>query len=158
VARCFIASRHRGWPLNSVVRAHRNRHVSKRCRQESRVVALGADSRGGRCRSLLRDPYVGRTRSSVVRREHCVSGYRCLNGRDNIFNFGRACLGCLASSKNKNSLRRSSSGDSAMRVYVYSFHFLEPMRPNNTFDRTVRHLGPRLTAAQPSWPAAQRDR
>ena len=29
---------------------------------------------------------------------------------------------------------------------------------NNAFERTVRHRGPRLSAAQPSWPAAQRDR
>ena len=30
--------------------------------------------------------------------------------------------------------------------------------PNNALERTVRHRGPRLAAAQPSCPAAQRDR
>ena len=29
------------------------------------------------------------------------------------------------------------------------------MLPNNALERTVRHRGPRLAAAQPSWPAAQ---
>jgi hypothetical protein len=29
------------------------------------------------------------------------------------------------------------------------------LMPNNTFERTVEHRGPRLAAAQPSWPAAQ---
>jgi hypothetical protein len=32
------------------------------------------------------------------------------------------------------------------------------MRPNNAFERTVRHGGPRLAAAQRWCPAAQRDR
>jgi hypothetical protein len=32
------------------------------------------------------------------------------------------------------------------------------MTSNNAFERTVRHGGPRLSAAQQSWPAAQRDR
>jgi hypothetical protein len=27
--------------------------------------------------------------------------------------------------------------------------------PNNAFERTVRHRGPHLAAAQSSWPAAQ---
>jgi predicted RNase H-like HicB family nuclease len=30
--------------------------------------------------------------------------------------------------------------------------------PNNAFERTVEHRGSRLSAAPPSWPAAQRDR
>jgi hypothetical protein len=30
--------------------------------------------------------------------------------------------------------------------------------PNNAFERTVRQRGPRLAAAQPSWPAAQLNR
>ena len=30
--------------------------------------------------------------------------------------------------------------------------------PNNAFERTVRHRGPRLSAARSSWPAAQLDR
>jgi hypothetical protein len=29
------------------------------------------------------------------------------------------------------------------------------MMPNNAFDRTVKHRGPRLAAARSSWPAAQ---
>ncbi len=32
------------------------------------------------------------------------------------------------------------------------------MTPNNTLERTVRHSGPRLSAAWSSWPAAQLDR
>jgi hypothetical protein len=32
------------------------------------------------------------------------------------------------------------------------------MLPNNAFERTARHRGPRLAAAQRWWPAAQRDR
>ncbi len=32
------------------------------------------------------------------------------------------------------------------------------VRSNNAFERTVRHRGPRLAAAQPSWSAAQRGR
>ena len=32
------------------------------------------------------------------------------------------------------------------------------MTANNTFERTGEHRGPRLAAAQASWPAAQRDR
>jgi hypothetical protein len=29
------------------------------------------------------------------------------------------------------------------------------MLPNNTFERTVNHRGPRLAAVRSSWPAAQ---
>jgi hypothetical protein len=29
------------------------------------------------------------------------------------------------------------------------------MTPNNAFERTVMHVGPRLAAARSSWPAAQ---
>ena len=29
------------------------------------------------------------------------------------------------------------------------------MKPNNAFERTVEHRGPRLAAAWASWPAAQ---
>lgn len=29
---------------------------------------------------------------------------------------------------------------------------------NNAFERAEEHLGPRMAAAQPSWPAAQLDR
>ena len=32
---------------------------------------------------------------------------------------------------------------------------MKQMLSNNAFERTVRHRGPRLAAAQSSWPAAQ---
>ena len=32
------------------------------------------------------------------------------------------------------------------------------MRSNNALERTVRHSGPRLSAARASWPAAQLSR
>jgi hypothetical protein len=32
------------------------------------------------------------------------------------------------------------------------------LMPNNTFERTVEHRGPRLAAARAPWPAAQLDR
>jgi hypothetical protein len=158
VGRVWPRHGHRGRPLNSVVR----RHLDAASQQISLAHCAG-----------------GRGRRHISRLLHLGAMVdRCPNERGSIGGGGAASRwlpGCFSGSRHVVvsvawNRRIESLGfwsmqrDRSWRLGIsYHQQFVRPRVPrkerqmtsNNTFERTVRHGGPRLAAALSSWPAAQ---